>query len=83
MFKKKTDETTRQAQNSGTQNSGTQCVECCKKDMEIMKLTRKLSKIKNEDKSTKFMLKMVVVICMLLVLICVITTIGLIVNSLK
>lgn len=61
----------------------TQCVECCKKEMVLMSITRKLSKKKNDEKSTKYMLKMVVVICLFLVVICVITTIGLIVNSLK
>lgn len=78
LSKSKSDETQEQ-----TQQVGTQCVECCKKEMVIMSITRKLSKKKNEEKSTKYMLKMVVVICLFLVVICVITTIGWIVNSLK
>ncbi|WJX95369.1 hypothetical protein P8452_76695 [Trifolium repens] len=52
------------------------CVECDKKDVQILKMQA-------EEKSTKFLLKIVVVICLLLAIVCIIVTIGLIINSLK
>ncbi|WJX89039.1 DNA topoisomerase [Trifolium repens] len=52
------------------------CVECDKKDVQILKMQA-------EEKSTKFLLKIVVVICLLLAIVCIIVTISLIINSLK
>jgi uncharacterized membrane protein len=51
-------------------------VQCEKKDVEILKMQA-------GEKSTKFLLKIVVVICLLLAIVCIIVTIGLIINSLK
>ncbi|WJX68215.1 hypothetical protein P8452_52605 [Trifolium repens] len=52
------------------------CVECDKKDVQILKMQA-------EEKSTKFLLKIVVVICLLFAIVCIIVIVSLIINSLK
>jgi hypothetical protein len=59
------------------------CVDCAKKDMGIMNMKIKLLKTKSGEKSTKLMLKIADVTCMLLDLTCVIATISLIFNQVK
>jgi hypothetical protein len=54
----------------------TKCVQCDKKDAKILKMQA-------EEKSTKFLLKNVVVICLLLAVVCIIMAICLIINSVK
>lgn len=58
-------------------------VDCGRKYLEIMNIKRKLFKFKSEEETTKFLLKIVVVTCMLLAVICVITTMNLIFNHVK
>jgi len=62
------------------ESMGIKCADCAMKDLEIMNIKRKLLKSKSEEKTTKLLLKIVVVTCMLLALTCVITTMSLMFN---
>jgi len=59
---------------------GIKCADCAMKDLEIMNIKRKLLMSKSEGKTTKLLLKVVVVTCMWLAVTCVITTMSLMFN---